>query len=219
MQRFSYRLKEEGIGLGARLGWKGSGRYRVILIHVALVAVFGVFLPWMKGIDFLDSVMTAAYACLGVLFAAPAAAQAFADERPGSMTAAMARIAVAVVYGEFLALVILLAGFMTVYLTHPSFMLAPDLTTLVRAGALGIAASTALAAIAGWITLRFSAGVARAGLRGVFLMLLVVFFYRYRWLPDVAGTAAVISTSIAAVAILALRMQIRRGEHVDRQQG
>lgn len=77
MQRFSYRLKQEGSRLGARLGWQGSGRYRVILVHVALVAVFGVFLPWMKGIDFLDSVMTAAYACLGVLFAAPAAAQAF----------------------------------------------------------------------------------------------------------------------------------------------
>jgi len=212
MQTFSYRLKQEGLGLGARLGWKGPGRYRVVLTHVALVAVFGVFLPWMKGIDFLDSVMTAAYACLGVLFAAPAAAQAFADERPESMTAAMARIAVAVLYGEFLALVILLAGFMTVYLTHPSFMLAPDLTTLVRASALGIAASTALAAVAGWITLRFSAGVARAGLRGIFLLLLVVFFYRYRWLPDVAGTAAVVFIGIAAVAMVALRTQIARGQ-------
>ena len=135
------------------------------------------------------------------------------------MTAALARIAVAVLYGEFLALVILLAGFMTVYLTHPSFMLAPDLTTLVDAGALGIAASTALAAIAGWITLRFSAGVARAALRGVFLMLLVAFFYRYRWLPDVAGTAAVVSTGIAAIAILALRQQIARGRPMERQQG
>ena len=212
MQTFSYRLKQEGLGLGARLGWKGPGRYRVVLTHVALVAVFGVFLPWMKGIDFLDSVMTAAYACLGVLFAAPAAAQAFADERPESMTAAMARIAVAVLYGEFLALVILMAGFMTVYLTHPSFMLAPDLTTLVRASVLGIAASTALAAVAGWITLRFSASVARAGLRGIFLLLLVVFFYRYRWLPDVAGTAAVVFIGIAAVAMVALRTQIARGQ-------
>src|SRR5579863_661916 len=115
MQRFTYRLKQEGIRLGARLGWEGSGRYRVVLIHVALVAVFGVFLPWMKGIDFLDSVMTAAYACLSVLFAAPAAAQAFSEERPRSMTTAAACIAIAVLYGEFLTFVILLAGFMTVY--------------------------------------------------------------------------------------------------------
>jgi hypothetical protein len=212
MQRFTYRLKQEGIRLGARLGWEGSGRYRVILVHVALVAVFGVFLPWMKGIDFLDSVMTAAYACLGVLFAAPAAAQAFADEHPRSMTTAVACIAIAVLYGEFLTFVILLAGFMTVYLTHPGFMLAPDLSTLALAGAFGLTASTALAAIAGWITLRFSAGVARLALRGVFLTLLVLFFYRYRWLPAVAGTAAVISTSIATIAILGLRLEVRRGQ-------
>lgn len=210
MQRFSGRLKQEGIRLGGRLGWEGSGRYRVILIHIALVAVFGVFLPWMKGIDFLDPVMTAAYACLGVLFAGPAAAQGFAADRPQSMTGALALIAVAVLYGEFLALVILLAGIMTVYLTHPSFMLAPDLTTLARAAVLGIVASIALAAIAGWVTLRFSAGAARAALRIIFLTALVVFFYRYRWLPDVAGTAAAISAGIAVVAILALGRQMGR---------
>jgi hypothetical protein len=213
MQRFSYRLKQEGSRLVARLGWAGSGRYRVILVHVALVAVFGVFLPWMKGIDFLDSVMTAAYACLGVLFAAPAAAQAFADERPRSLNGALACVAIAVAYGEFLTLVILLAGFMTVYLSHPSFMIPPDLTTLARAGALGLAAATALASIAGWVTLRFSAGAARAALRGIFLALLVLFFYRYRWLPDVAGTAAIASAWIAAIAILGLRWEIRRKAH------
>jgi hypothetical protein len=213
MQKLSNRLKQEGISLGGRLGWVGSGRYRVILIHLALVAVFGVFLPWMKGLDFLDSVITAAYACLGVLFAAPAAAQAFADQRPSSIMGALVSIAVAVLYGEFLALVILVAGFMTVYLTHPTFMLAPDLSTLARAGALGISASIALGSIAAWITLRFSAGVARAALRSIFLMLLLVFSYRYRWLPDVAGTAAVVSTSVAAIAILALRWEIERGRH------
>ena len=213
MQRFSYRLKQEGIRLGGRLGWAGSGRYRVILVHVALVAVFGVFLPWMKGIDFLDSVMTAAYACLGVLFAAPAAAQAFSDERPGSIAGALACVAIAVAYGEFLALVILLAGFMTVYLSHPSFMIPPDLTTLTRASALGLAAATALASVAGWVTLRFSAAAARLALRAIFLALLVLFFYRYRWLPDVAGTAAIVATGVAAIAIVALRWEIERTKH------
>jgi hypothetical protein len=210
MQRFLYRLKLEGARLGARLGWSTSGRFRVILVHVALVAVFGIFLPWMKGIDFLDPVMTAAYACLGVLFAAPAAAQAFSDERPESITAALAMVAVTVLYGEFLALIILLAGFMTVYLSHPTFMLAPDVTTLTRAGALGLFASTGLASTAGWVTLRFSAGVARATLRGVFLTLLVVFFYRYRWLPDVAGAAAACAASVTLIVILALRWEIER---------
>lgn len=119
-------------------------------------------------------------------------------------------MAIAVAYGEFLTLVILLAGFMTVYLSHPTFMIPPDVTTLARASALGVTAATALASIAGWVTLRFSAGTARAALRAIFLALLVLFFYRYRWLPDVAGTAAIVSAGIAAVAILALRWEILR---------
>ena len=85
-----------------------------VLLYVALIAVFGVLLPWTKGLDFLDPVMTSAYACLGVLFAGPATAEAFAEKRPDSLKAALRRVAKAVIYGEALALAMLIAGVATV---------------------------------------------------------------------------------------------------------
>lgn len=186
------------------------GGLRVILIHAALVAVFGVFLPWMKGVQFLDPVMIAAYACLGVVFAAPAAAQTFARKRPDSMTAAVARLLAAVLYGECMASAILLAGFVTVYSSHSREEIPPpDLGTLALASVLGVTASLALAAASAWITLRFSRIAARHALRVVFLLLLVLFFYRSRWLPDVAATGALVSLALAGVFIFALRGLLR----------
>src|SRR5262245_14842024 len=100
MDTLPYYLRLEGRALAERLGPSRPGGARTVLIHVALLAVFGVFLPWQKGLDFLDSVITTAYASLGVLFAAPAAAQAFAEGRLDSPKAALARVLVAVIYGE-----------------------------------------------------------------------------------------------------------------------
>jgi len=198
MGNLSYHLRREGGGLRSRIG------LRVVLVHLAIVAVFGVLFPWIRGIGFVDPVMTSAYACLGVLFAAPAVAQSFGMERPGSMNDALARIIMALAYGELMTVVILLAGFMTVYATRP-FAFAPDLETLAMAGLFGLAASLAMAAIAGWMTLRLSAGVARQGMRVLFLLLLCLFFYKSGWLPDVAGEAALISVAIAAGALYGLR--------------
>ena len=205
MESFPYHLRQQGRELCSRVGIGRPGGYRILLLHLALVAVFGVYIPWLKGVDFLDPVITAAYACLGILFAAPAAAQAFANENPVSMADVVARIVMAVVYGEIVAVTVLMCGFVTVYLTHSHFLFAPALDTLVAAGLFGITGSFALAAAAAWITLRFSANAARGAMRLVFLMMLLVFFYRSRWLPDVADTAAVVCFVLAAAEFFALR--------------
>jgi hypothetical protein len=202
-----HHLKQEGSSFRSTFG------LRFFLIHVAVVAVFGVALPWFRGIEFLDPVMLGAYACLGILFAAPAAAQACAAEPPSSIMAAMARIAIAVAYGEAMAIIILLAGLLTVYLTGPRVLFAPDLETLVKAGALGITASIALGAVAAWITLQFSARVARGTLRVVFLGLLWLFFSYARWLPDIAERAAIVCLAIAAAALLAVQLALRATHH------
>jgi hypothetical protein len=202
----AYHLRREGASFRARFG------IRVILVHVLIVAVFGVALPWMRGIEFLDSVMLAAYACLGVLFAAPAAAQAFAAERPRSLAEAMARIAMAVLYGEMMAFLILLAGFMTVYVSkRVSFP--PDLVSLAEAFALGLFGSAALASIAAWITIRFSASAARSALRVMFLLLLVLFFYKSRWLPDVVGIGIVLSIAVTGAALALIRQRLSPAGH------
>jgi len=215
MGTFSNPLRSEARALRVRLGLVRPAGARIFLIHVALVAVFGGLLPWSKGLEFLDPVMISAYSCLGVLFAAPAAAQAFSEDRTGrgdvSMATALARILMAVLYGECVALAILFAGVVTVNASHwfgrPYL---PELGTLASAGALGVSASFALSATGAWITARFSAAAARGALRVIFLALLCLFFFRSRWLPDVAGTAAVVSVILSAVMLVVLRRQLER---------
>ena len=183
-------------------------RVPTAFLYVALIAVFGVLLPWTKGLDFLDPVMTAAYACLGVLFAGPASAEAFAEKRPDSLKAALRRVAKAVLYGEGLALTMLIAGVATVSISRGRRLRLPELDVVGEAGLLGLMASTALALIAGWITLRFSHGAARRALRFVFLLMLVAFFFWSRWLADAALPAAALAAVIAGVMVLVLRRQV-----------
>lgn len=149
--------------------------------------------------------MTAAYACLGVLFAGPAAAEAFADKRPDSMKAALRGVAKAVIYGEGLAAVMLIAGVATVSISRGRRLRLPELDVLGEAGLLGLMASAALALLAGWITLRFSRGAARRTLRFVFLAMLVAFYFWSRWLPEAALRGAALAAIIVGVMILALR--------------
>jgi hypothetical protein len=179
-----------------------------VLLYVALIAVFGVLLPWTKGLDFLDPVMTAAYACLGVLFAGPAAAEAFAEKRPNSWQAALRRVAKAVIYGEGLAVAMMIAGVATISISRGRRLRLPELDVLGDAGLLGLMASTALALIAGWITLRFSHGAARRALRFVFLAMLVAFYFWSRWLPDAALKGAALAAVISLAMIFVLRRQV-----------
>src|SRR5262245_33902051 len=98
METFPYYLRLEGRGVCSQLGIGRPGGLRVVAIHLALIAVFGVFLPWRKGLDFLDPVMTTAYVSLGALFAGPASAQAFAEAGSHSLKQMLARIFVAAAY-------------------------------------------------------------------------------------------------------------------------
>lgn len=172
------------------------------------MAVFGVLIPWWKGVDFFDPVITAAYACMGIIFAAPAAAQAFSGERPQSMQAALRKAARAVLYGESLAAIFLIVGIATVSLTHGPRLLLPELDVLGETAVLGLAGSIAVAGLAGWVTLRFSARAARMLMRLIFLSLLIAFFYSARRLPDVALTGAAYCVAMAALAALLLRREV-----------
>jgi hypothetical protein len=180
---------------------------RVILLHLALIAIFGVLLPLRKGLTFLDPIMISAYACIGVLFAPPAAARAFASGRPQSMKEPWWRTAKAVGYGEGLALAMLIAGVATVSVDRRRLML-PELDVLAEAVALGLAGSIAFALLAGWMTLRFSAGAARLGMRAIFLLLLLLFFFRAQRLPEVPLRGVDLSAAISALMIILLYREV-----------
>ena len=210
METGSSHIAQEGAILLESFGSDRQSRLRSVLLHVLLLAVFGIFLPWQKGLDFLDPVITAAYVCLGVVFAAPAAAQTFSVYPPQTMVAAMVRIFLAVAYGESVAWAMLIAGVVTISVTHRFRLLLPELDTLATAGALGLTASLALALAAAWIALRFSARAARATMRILFLLLLLAFFYYSRWLPDVAGRGALIALAVSGVLMAILNRAFKK---------
>jgi len=152
--------------------------------------------------------MTAAYACLGVLFAGPAAGEAFAEKRPDSLKGALLRVGKAVMYGEILTVAMMIAGVATVSVSRGRRLRLPELDVLGEAGLLGLTASMALALIAGWVTLRFSHGAALRTLRFVFLAMLVAYYLWSRWLPDAALRGAALAAVIAGVMIFMLRRQV-----------
>ena len=181
---------------------------RSAFIYVVLLIAFGVFLPWRKGLDFFDTALLSAYACLGVVFSGPAAAQAF-ENRPESMRQALAWIAVAVGFGEAIAVAMLACGLLTVRLTSPYLPFGPDVASLADALLLGLTASVALASLGAWVALRFSAGAARLALRVVLLLLVVAFFLRSRSLPEVAVPGAIVAAGAAILFLLLLRGTLR----------
>ena len=151
----SEQPREERGRLAFRRNW---------ISYVALVLAFGVVVPRLKGLEFFDPQLMSAYACIGMIFSGPAAAQAFRN-KPRSLAEANKWIFQSVLFGEIIAAAMLVCGVATVYLTHlHSVFFLPDLLQLATSEALGLTGSVALAALAAWLTLQFSEGVARMGL-------------------------------------------------------
>lgn len=176
---------------------RGTG----LLVYVAVLVIFGVLVPLQKGLQFLDPVILIAYACLGSVFAGPAAVQAF-DTLPNSATEATKRIAAAVLLGEVVVAVLLVLGLGTVRLEHRGIF-PLDVPTLIAGIVFGVSLSLALASMAAWIRMTYSGSVARSALRAAFVLLLIAFVFRSRWLPDVAWMGAGVSLA-ASLVFLAL---------------
>ena len=203
-------LTEEASNLRARLGFQGAAWIRSLPVYLLVFGVFGVFLPWQRGRDFLDSVILGAYACLGVVFAAPAAAPEF--ERPPTIQKALARVAISVFHGELLAGALLLLGIATVYVLHSGrIVVGPDLQSLAECAALGLTLSCAVSTATVWISIRTSPRAAKAAVRLVFLGLLAAFYFRSGWLPAVALRGAGIALLASIVLFVALRTTLASG--------
>jgi hypothetical protein len=186
------------------------GSLRSILPHLALLLAFGFMIPKIKGLDFLESQVLGAYACLAIIFAPPATAQAFPAGARTSFQQAKARILISVVYGEIVSITLLAASIATVYLTQRgSFVPEPDWESLARSAMFGLGASAMLASLAALITVRFSRGIAMICLRLAFFGLLILFYFRGRWLPDIGLAGATGCLVVAGLEIELLRRVCR----------
>jgi hypothetical protein len=193
-----------------RLFGKRIGGTRSVLLHVLLLAAFGIWLPHGKGLDFLDSQVLGAYACLGLIFAGPATAQSFTETFTPSFAVAKARVLVGVLYGEAAVIALTGAGIATVYFgLRGKYVPSPDWETLARSAMLGLGGAGLMASMAAWITVRFSRNIATICLRVVFFGLLVLFFYRGQWLPEVSLQGASVCLVGAGLFVELLRRTCR----------
>jgi len=202
-------LAEEASGLVGRLGFQGAGWMRAVPIYLFLIGIFGIFLPWQRGRSFLDAVILGAYACLGVVFAAPSAASPF-DGRP-TIWKAGARVVISVFYGELLAVSMLLLGIITVYVSNGRrIVVGPNLQSLSECLMFGFALSLAVTTAAVWLSVRFSPTVSRGIVRLIFLGLVAAFYLRSGWLPTVALRGAGLGLAASVLFFLGLARETQK---------
>ena len=191
-----------------RLGFQKAGWLRAALVHGAVLTAFGLWLPYQKGADFMDSVVLGAYLCLSVVFAAPAAAGSFEPPRP-SFTVAMARITASVAYGTLMTFSMLLAGLAVVFATHV-IVVGPDLQAFQEIGIFAVTLALAVTSTVAYISVRYSPGAGKGGARLLFMGLLLLFFLNSRRLPDVALAGAAIAGVCALGSLLLLQRSLAR---------
>jgi hypothetical protein len=159
---------------------------RQALILVAVVVIFGVILPWYKGLTLLQPLILLAYALMALLFVAPAASEFWAVvEKPVSARSILTRILAIVGYGWGIALAMLITAVVTLNVLYrgPRLLIPPE-PFLASVVLLSLTASTAVAAICSLLAKRFSAATAKATIRAFFLLALFGLAFGSRILPE-----------------------------------
>jgi hypothetical protein len=158
---------------------------RQALLLIVTVALFGVLVPWLKGFAFLDPLIILAYACLGVLYVAPAAAEAFGSQVLDSRPAAARKMLVLLAYGVGVSLLMMASGVVTVNLFewHGNFI-TPRPALLLAAVLLSVTACAAVVAVTTVIASTYGPKAAKSMVRIALLVFLFAIVFGY---PRLSG--------------------------------
>ena len=159
---------------------------RQALIILAVVVTFGILVPWYKGFAFLDPRIIAAYACMALLFVAPASAEVAAlQPAETSSPALLSRIGIVVAYGWAVTVVILISALVTLNVTNwRGVLITPPWGLCGALLVFSLAGSCAVALACGVLARYLSAAGVKSILRGVFLLVLMVLAFSERLLPE-----------------------------------
>ncbi len=151
--------------------------------NLAVLLLFGVGIPWLKGIDFLDLFLLIPYSLLGVFYTSPRAV-AVASETPISL-AALGRAAL---IGWGIGVLILAMGLATVNISEGHELL-PPVPVLLCLAVLGLMACLLTAAIAVRVAIAASSeAAARSRIRIGFLLLICLCLAAPRLVGDEAAS-------------------------------
>jgi hypothetical protein len=159
---------------------------RQAVVILIVVAAFGILVPLYKGFGFLDSRIVAAYACLALLFVAPASAELAGAHGKGSSAAAiLARIAVIVAWGWGMTVVILVTAIVTLNLVaRAGGWLMPPWGFLAAVLTFSLSASIVIAFLGAILARRFSPAGVKNILRIAFLLILLSMIFGSRVFPE-----------------------------------
>jgi hypothetical protein len=159
---------------------------RQALIILVVVVTFGILVPWYKGFAFLDPRIISAYACLALLFVAPATAEVAALQRSETSPAALlSRIGIVVAYGWTVTVVILISALVTLNLTNwRGVLITPPWGLCAALLVFSLAGSAAVATASAVLARYFTAAGVKSILRGLFLLVLMVLVFSSRLLPE-----------------------------------
>jgi hypothetical protein len=159
---------------------------RQALVILAVVIAFGILVPIYKGLGFLDSRIIAAYACLALLFVAPASAELAGAQGKDAVTSAiLARIAIIVAWSWGITLLILATAIVTLnVMIRRGGFLAPPTEFLAALLTFSLSASIAIAMLSAVLARRFSAVQVKTILRSAFLIVLLALAFGSRVLPE-----------------------------------
>jgi len=189
---------------------------RQALIVLMVIIVFGILVPIYKGFAFLDPRILAAYACLALLFVAPASA-----ELGAARVNILGRIAIIVAWGWGITVLILGTALVTLNVVgRRGGFLAPPLGFITALLTFSLIASIAIAMLAAVLARRFSTAGVKHILRAAFLIFLLALAFGSRFLPEsvtlaildrfntrralthLAWEASAISAAIVAILLL-----------------
>ena len=158
---------------------------RQALVVLIVVAAFGILVPLYKGFGFLDPRIIAAYACLALLFVAPASAEVVSAEGNIAPAAIFGKIALIVAWGWGVTLLILASAMITLNLmARRGGVLVPPTRFLAAVLTFSLVASIAIAVLGALLARRFSASGVKNILRTGFLVILLLLAFGSRVLPE-----------------------------------
>jgi hypothetical protein len=205
---------------------------QALVILIAVIA-FGVLVPLYKGFGFLDARILAAYACLALLFVAPASAELAAAQGKDTPPAAiLGRIALIVAWGWGITVVILTTAIVTLnLLARGGGFLAPPWGFLAAVLTFSLIASIAIAILGAILARRFSAAGVKNILRIGFLVILLALVFGSRVFPErvqleildhfntrraltsLAWHSSIVSALVAALLLIPLLRHAPKTEH------
>ena len=176
--------------------------WRIVLVAAA-VAVFGVLVPWVKGIDFLDPRLIVGYACLSAVLAAPASADSLASNPDLAPADRLRRAFILTAYASGFSVVTIALALTTVnFMNWHGRLLLPRTPFLIACVFLSLAAPVCVTGISAALAGRASPHGIKTILRILFLALIAALVLLDRFSPSALG-AAMTTRGLTRIALIA----------------